>query len=106
MKAINKNELVGFDFGDARLNRRGSWFADLLFSKAHTTIHQLSSEWKEQMACYRFIHHAKVTAVKIIDAITQAITSQIQPERHYLILQDTTQANFEWNRARSKTHQS
>jgi len=73
MKAINKNELVGIAFGDARLNRGGRWFADLLVSKAHTTIHQLSSEWKEQMACYRIIHHAQVTAVKIIDAITQAI---------------------------------
>ena len=102
MQDINKNELLAFDLGDARLNRRGSWFADLLVRKAYTTIHQLSSEWKEQLACYRFIHNAKVTTVKIISAITQAITPQIQPERHYLILQDTTQANFEWNRAQIK----
>jgi hypothetical protein len=100
MQDINKNELLAFDLGDARLNRRGSWFADLLVSKAHTTIHQLSSEWKEQLACYRFINNAKVTTVKIISAITQAIAPQ--PERPYLILQDTTQANFEWNRAQIK----
>jgi hypothetical protein len=102
MQDINKKELLAFDFGDARLNRRGSGFVDLLVSKAHTTIHQLSSEWKEQLACYRFINNSKVTTVKIISAITQAITPQIQPGRHYLILQDTTQANFEWNRAQIK----
>jgi hypothetical protein len=76
--------------------------ADLLVRKAHTTIHRLSSEWKEQLACYRFIHNPKVTPVSIIGAITQELTPRIVPHRHYLILQDTTQPNFEWNRTQIK----
>jgi hypothetical protein len=102
MLAIQKNETLPFDFGDQRLNRRGSWFANLLVRKAHTTIHRLSSEWKEQLACYRFMKNAKVTSVDIISGLTQEMLPRIVPHTHYLILQDTTQPNFEWNRTQIK----
>ena len=48
------------------------------------------------------MHNPQVTTVKIISVITQAVTPCMLPQRHYLILQDTTQPNFEWNRSRIK----
>src|SRR5258706_134982 len=93
MNDIKKSETLEFDFGDQRLNRHRSWLAALLVRKGHTTIHRLSSEWKEQLACYRFMNNAKVTSVDIIRGLTQEMVPRIVPHTHYLILQDTTQPN-------------
>jgi hypothetical protein len=90
-------------FGDRRLERRIQALLAAMLEKEQVKISSLSSSWASQMAYYRLLANAKVTPEKIIEGMRN-YTKAVSEPKHYLLLQDTTQPNYEWNRHNIKPH--
>lgn len=68
-------------------------------------INRLGKNWTEKIGFYRFIHNEEVKPEQIIAGINGQCSTMIASQ-HYLVLQDTTQPNFEWNRSQIKPGKS
>ena len=96
-------ELGGGLFGDKRLDRRFALLLDAMLEKQTVQISNLSESWSSQMSYYRLLGNKRVSSEKIIHAMA-AYTRAVSENKHYLLLQDTTQPNYEWNRHNIKPH--
>lgn len=68
-------------------------------------INRLGKNWTEKVGFYRFIHNDAVSPGRIIAGITDQCSNMVESQ-HYIVLQDTTQPNFEWNRQQIKPGES
>jgi hypothetical protein len=91
-----------FSCGDQRLNQRAAALVEDLVAHQAVHIHRLAPDWATQMAYYRFFANDHTTVAQMIAGVTQAAQTQAAqdaPGTHYLVVQDTTQCNFQWNAA-------
>lgn len=68
-------------------------------------INRLGKNWTEKIGFYRFINNDQVEPEQIIAGIHDQCSTMVESQ-HYLVLQDTTQPNFEWNRSQIKPDKS
>lgn len=90
-------ENLTFEFGDARLDQRGRSVMRKLLDKNIVNIRKMAENWAEQIGFYRFFDNQKVTSERLSQSFAQHC-GQRASGGHYLVIQDTTQPNFEWNR--------
>ncbi len=67
--------------------------------KKSVVIHQLSDDDSEQKAYYRLLHNENFKNEDVKSFLYDACVRQVSAEGHYLVIQDTTQPNFEKNKA-------
>ena len=65
-------------------------------------IHQLAEDEAQQRSFYRLIHNKRVESQSIKNYIYADCKRQVEAGQHYLVIQDTTQPNFERNRQNIK----
>lgn len=56
-----QQQIDGHVFGDARLEKRGASLYEALCEGGCASIQQISRDWAEQMAYYRFLNNDRVT---------------------------------------------
>lgn len=61
-------------------------------------IHQISENEAMQRSFYRILHSERVSHEEIKEYIYEDCLREIEPGKHYLVIEDTTQPNFERNR--------
>ncbi len=62
-------------------------------------IHQLSDTESEQRAFYRLLYSKNLLIEDVKSTLYADCLRQVSPTGHYLVIQDTTQPNFEKNRS-------
>lgn len=67
--------------------------------KKSVVIHQLSDDESEQKAYYRLLHNENFKNEDVKSFLYDDCVRQVSPDGHYLVIQDTTQPNFEKNRS-------
>lgn len=60
-------------------------------------IHRLSKNEAEQRSFYRLLHNPRLETGQVVEFMRQDCLRQVQAGAHYLVVQDTTQPNFERN---------
>lgn len=83
---------------DPRLEKRFLLFIAKLLEHLSVIIHQLGANEAEQRSFYRFINHKKMSISDLGDHIITQSLVQVEPRQDYVLFQDSTQLNFEWNR--------
>jgi hypothetical protein len=72
-----------------------------LLDSSVVKINQLCQTWAEKMGMYRFFGNPDVEASALSSAFS-ASCGEISTGGHYLVIQDTTQPNFNWNKKQIK----
>jgi len=65
-------------------------------------VARFSENRAEAVAAYRFLGNDKVSQDSLIDGITNETISKMNPDDHYLAIEDTTQLNFNKHKKRLK----
>ncbi|MGV3589574.1 MAG: IS4 family transposase [Adhaeribacter sp.] len=86
-------------FSNIRLERRVKRMVERIVEKQSVVIHQISEDEAEQRSYYRLLHNRGLETGHIISYLQQDCARQVESGKHYLVFQDTTQPNFERNRA-------
>jgi len=73
-----------------------------MVQKQSVVIHQLAEDEAQQRSFYRLIHNKRVETQAIKNYIYSDCKRQVEAGQHYLVIQDTTQPNFERNRQNIK----
>lgn len=87
------NPFVGC-FADKRLAARAHVLLEALTKHQTVTLSKISKDWAEQMSFYRFLHNDRVSLTRLIEGVGHSLSERIEG-RHYLVLADTTQLNYE-----------
>jgi hypothetical protein len=87
------NPFVGC-FPDKRLAARAQVFLEALTKHQTVTLSRISKDWAEQMSFYRLLHNARVSLTRLIEWVRHTLIDRIEG-RHYLVLTDTTQLNYD-----------
>ncbi len=66
-------------------------------------IHQLAENEAQQRSFYRLVHNDRVETEEIKQYLYADCKRQVESGKHYLVIQDTTQPNFERNRGNITT---
>lgn len=82
-----------------RIERRVKRLVGRIIEKQRVVIHQISENEAEQRSYYRLLHNPRVETNQLISYLQQDCARQVENGQHYLVFQDTTQPNFERNRA-------
>lgn len=83
---------------EARLKKRYTQFIEKILLHLTVIIHQLSENEAEQRAYYRFLHNEKLSISVLSSHIIAESMEQVEADQDYVLFQDSTQLNFEWNR--------
>jgi hypothetical protein len=67
-------------------------------------IHQLAKDEAQQRSFYRLLHNPRLATEEIKQYLYADCKRQVERGKHYLVIEDTTQPNFERNRS-NITHQ-
>lgn len=86
-------------FSNLRINRRVVRLVNRIIEKESVVIHQLSEKEAEQRSYYRLLHNHRLGTDQILSYLQWDCQRQVETGAHYLVFQDTTQPNFERNRA-------
>lgn len=82
-------------FPDQRLAKRAACFADAMAASQDATISRIADDWAEQMSFYRFLRNPNVALEALKAALVRQCQSNADPEPHKLVIQDTTQLNYQ-----------
>jgi len=88
-------------FSNLKLERRCNGFFSSLVQHESISVHKISRNWTEAMGNYRMLDNEKVT----IEGLKEGLTSDCGVKarcQHTLLIQDTTQPNYERQRDRIK----
>ena len=86
-------------FSNVRISRRVNRLVARIIEKESVVIHQLSDKEAEQRSYYRLLHNRRLETGQILSYLQWDCQRQVAAGAHYLVFQDTTQPNFEHNRA-------
>jgi hypothetical protein len=86
-------------FSNLKISRRVESLVARIQEKESVVIHQLSDKEAEQRSYYRLLHNRRLETGQILSYLQQDCQGQVEAGAHYLVFQDTTQPNFERNRA-------
>lgn len=92
-------------FKNQRLARRVDGLVGRITEKESVVIHRISKNESEQRSYYRLLHNERVETEEIKEYVYSDCARQVEAGGHYLCIQDTTQPNFERNRANIKNKQ-
>lgn len=84
-------------FNDVRISRRIADLSKSMVEKESVVIHRLARNEAEQRSFYRLLHNPRLETGQVVEFMRQDCLRQLQPGAHYLVVQDTTQPNFERN---------
>ena len=91
---------------DRRLARRADALQAAMARTQAVRVAGVSQGWAEQMAFYRLLRNERVREADLIDALRaeakRSVESREGRARHLLLIEDTTQLNFEAHRGRLK----
>jgi hypothetical protein len=98
-----KNSAINFNhqFGDVRIEKRANKLHGLLSKHQSVSINRISENWIDAVGNYRLLENTKVSIEGIKEGLTEACGRTAQTG-HALLLQDTTQPNYERHRGRIK----
>lgn len=85
-------------FSNQKIGRRIEELAASIVEKESVVIHRLTKNEAQQRSFYRLLHNPRLETVQVVEFIRQDCRRQVQQGAHYLVIQDTTQPNFERNR--------
>jgi len=88
------DELLGCQFGDARLNKRACKIAHHLGLKPNVSIPAAMKTRADLEACYRFFDNENVTPAKILEPHIKATYQRIEQVDFALLVQDTTEIDL------------
>ncbi len=100
---FSKNNEIEFDFGDKRLDRRCSELLASMQRHKSIVINQVGSSWSEKMAYYRLLGNDKTSFEKIQQSLADACGQRVSGG-HYLVIQDSTQPNYQSHAGRLKAN--
>ncbi len=86
-------------FKDKRIERRFGDFLKKSYQKKSLVIHQLADSESEQRGYYRMLYNEKFNQEELCSFLYSDCVEQVTAGEHYLLIQDTTQMNFESNRS-------
>ena len=89
-------------FKDARIGKRMDELVEKMVEKESVVIHQLGENEAQQRSFYRLIHNERVEIDEIKHYLYADAERQVVAGKHYLVIQDPTQPNFEGNRSNIK----
>lgn len=89
-----REELLGAEFGDERLDARFLKLAEELGESPSLPINHASSDWAAAKAAYRFFENPKVTADKILARHLLNTEERILAQEKVVVVQDTSVLNF------------
>lgn len=89
-------------FKDARIGKRMDELVEKMVEMESVVIHQLGENEAQQRSFYRLIHNERVETEEIKGYLYADAERQIVAGKHYLVIQHTTQPNFERNRSNIK----
>lgn len=69
-----------------------------MVERERVVIHQLGEDEAQQRSFYRLVHTTRVETEEIKQYLYADCKRQVEEGTHYLVIQDTTQPNFERNR--------
>ena len=85
-------------FSDKRLACRIEELATSIIAKECVVIHRLAKDEAEQRSFYRLLHHPRLETGQVVAFLRRDCARKVEAGAHYLVIQDTTQPNFERNR--------
>jgi hypothetical protein len=100
-------ERIGDDDGGSRIFQRpaaakkGSWILERLCARQSSVLRHLGDTRAEAMALQRFFRNPKVTAAEIV-ASAAAQTAAAAHGRHVLLIEDTSEINYEAKSGRKR----
>jgi len=98
-----KNSAINFfgQFSNTKLERRSNSFFKSMVKNESVSIHSMSDDWADTIGNYRMLENEKVE----LDGIKQGLIDDCARKAecaHALLIQDTTQPNYERHRGRIK----
>lgn len=90
--------MKGEVFSDRRISRRVEELATSILEKESVVIHRLADNEAQQRSFYRLLHNPRLETGQVVEFIRRDCARQVEAGGHYLVIQDTTQPNFERNR--------
>jgi hypothetical protein len=98
-----KHPAINFfnQFTDVKLEKRSNSFFGSMVKKESVSVHAISKDWADAIGNYRMLDNEKVK----IESIKQGIIDnciRVSACSHALLIQDTTQPNYERHRGRIK----
>ena len=67
--------------------------------KQSVVVHQIADNQSEQRACYRLLYNESLTLSEVKSVLYSDSSAHVSASGHYLLIQDTTQPNFDNNRS-------
>lgn len=98
--AWTETEFEQLDLGDARLNKRARILMERLAAEPTASVPNACNGWGETMAAYRFFDNASVDWRAILEPHWQQTQARMAARPVVLCLQDTTELDFNGQRAR------
>jgi hypothetical protein len=89
-----REELIGAEFGDERLDARFLKLAHELGESPSLPINHASSDWAAAKAAYRFFENPKVTEEKILERHFLNTEERILAQEKVVVVQDTSVLDF------------
>jgi hypothetical protein len=89
-----REELIGADFGDERLDARFLKLAQELGERPSLPINHASSDWAAAKAAYRFFENPKVTTDRILDRHFANTKERMLAQEKVVVVQDTSALDF------------
>lgn len=90
--------MEGHIFGDKRIACRIEELTSSIIEKESVVIHRLAKDEAQQRSFYRLLHNPRLETGQVVEFLRQDCLAQVEAGAHYLVIQDTTQPNFERNR--------
>lgn len=89
-------------FSNLKLERRSNNFLNTIVKNESVSIHSISKDWADAMGNYRMLENEKVELEGIKQGLIDDCCRKAQCP-HVLLIQDTTQPNYEGHRGRIKS---
>ena len=91
--SIDLSTLSETAFGDVRLEKRFNYIVSASVCAQNVSISQTFKEWKEKIACYRFVSNKRVSVEELLARCTMPDKKDIS-DKVVLCLSDTTSIGF------------
>jgi len=89
-----KNEILGLDFGDKRLNNRYEQIIARIEKDSKSTFPSVAKDWAWLKGFYRFFNNKKVKSKEMIKTHIKSTVKRCEGEKIILVIQDTTVINL------------
>src|SRR4051794_25970518 len=90
-----QEEMTEVSFGDSRLNERFLKIGEAFLERPQVSMNQITGEWADAKACYRFFDNSKVTQEEILGPHISKTAERVDAnEGIVLVVQDTTYLDF------------